>query len=327
MMGLFTIGSALAPNIQTQLVCRFFMGLFGSPPLVTYGGSMSDLWEPHHRTYIFPILAVLVFLGPFLAPMVADYIATSPYVSWHWTEWITLISIGLIAGAIFFCVPETYAPVLLQWKATHLRSITGDERYHASLDSQKESLGRRLLVSIRRPIIFLLTEPMVNLFALYLVILYIVLFGFLPGFSFIFGSQGIYGFTQQGTGLCFLPMNVGFLLALTPLYSIHTQYQHKLAAAKAAGLNQIDPEERLVYAMIGAPFLPISLFWMAWTAWPGISFWSPLTATVFFGFATMCIFISCYQYIIDSYGRYAASALVVATVTRYCISGKSRMGF
>jgi len=52
-----------------------------------------------------------------------------------------------------------------------------------------------------------------------------------------------------------------------------------------------------------------------------ISIWSPLAASVFFGFGILCVFISSYQYIIDSYEIYAASALASVTLIRYVAAG------
>jgi hypothetical protein len=107
-----------------------------------------------------------------------------------------------------------------------------------------------------------------------------------------------------------------------PIYPVYKRYVRKLEAAKAAGINRVPPEERLVFAMIGAPCLPISLFWMGWTSRQGVSYWSPLLATVLFGFGKICVFVTCYQYMIDCYEMYAASALVGMTVTRYVVAGE-----
>ena len=219
-------------------------------------------------------------------------------------------------------MPETYAPVVLSWKAKHLRELTGDDRYRASHELQQISLGTRLLRSIARPIKFLLTEPIVDLFSLYLVIVYIILFGFLPGFDFIFGEAGIYGFDQKNTGLCFIGINIGFLLALVPIWPLYRHYKRKLEAAKVAGLRKVAPEETLWIAIMGAPCMTISIFWIGWSSWANVSLWSPLAATVLFGFGELGVFISSYQYIIDSFEIYAASALVGMTVTRYCAAGK-----
>ena len=73
--------------------------------------------------------------------------------------------------------------------------------------------------------------------------------------------------------------------------------------------------------MFGAPSIPISMFWMGCTAYPSISYWSPLAASVLFGYGILCVFISSYQYIIDSYEAYSASALASVTLIRYVAAG------
>lgn len=60
---------------------------------------------------------------------------------------------------------------------------------------------------------------------------------------------------------------------------------------------------------------------MGWTNYPSISYWSGLIASVVFGYGILCIFISSYQYIIDSYEMYAASALASLTLIRYVAAG------
>ena len=299
------------------------------------------MWKPLDRTYVFPIISVPTFMFPvcslrsfgphrvlialtqFLAPTVADFIATSPLVSWQWTDWITAILAGAVVLTLVVFVPETYPPVLLSWKAKHLRDITGDERYRASHELHRTKFGIRLLRSVARPIKFLLTEPIVDLFSLWLVIVYLILFGFLPGFDFIFGEEGIYRFDQKHTGLFFIGINVGFLFVLLPIRPLYQRFRRKLKEAEDAGVNKVEPEERLWFAMMGAPCMTISIFWMGWSSWPSVSYWSPLLATVLFGFGTLGVFISSYQYIIDSFEAYAASALVGMTVTRYCVAGES----
>ena len=78
----------------------------------------------------------------------------------------------------------------------------------------------------------------------------------------------------------------------------------------------------LWYSMLGGSVaIPISLFWMAWTDYPGISIWSPLLASTMFGYGILCVFITSYQYIIDSYESFAASALASITLVRYVASG------
>lgn len=73
--------------------------------------------------------------------------------------------------------------------------------------------------------------------------------------------------------------------------------------------------------MIGAPFLPIGLFWMGWTDDSNISIWSPIIASVLVGFSIISIFLTAYMYIIDSYEMYAASALTFVALVRYLAAG------
>ena len=149
--------------------------------------------------------------------------------------------------------------------------MTGDGRYLSESELQRIPLSRRLARSIGMPLRFILTELIIDLFALYLVVIYIILFGFLPGFDFIFGTDGIYGLDQNHTGLCFISISVGFLVALVPIRPIFLRFKRKLVQAQQEGREKVMPEERLVFAIIGAPFLPISIFWIGWTAWPSVS--------------------------------------------------------
>ena len=54
---------------------------------------------------------------------------------------------------------------------------------------------------------------------------------------------------------------------------------------------------------------------------PSISIWSPLIASVVFGYGMTTIFIVSYMYLIDSYDTYSASALGFLVFTRYFAAG------
>lgn len=340
---IFIMAAGLAPNLGAWLAFRFIAGVFGATPLVCAGGSLSDLWRPMERTWSFPIFANASFTGPLLGPVIGGWIAQSPLISWRWTEWITLIMSGLVLVIVILFQPETYPPTLLKWKAIHLRDITGEERYCAELEIMKESFLSRLQHALWRPFLLTAREPIIMLFALYLTVVYIVLFGFLDGYDYVFGQT--YGVSQGITGLCFLGIIVGLFCASILVPVIHRWAQNDLRKIQEQGGDRLPPEFRLWFCMLGGAFaIPISLFWMGWTARPEISIWSPLIAGVLFGYGEMfprtrslcfdwnksmltgflgilCVFISSYQYIIDSYESYSASALASVTMIRYMASG------
>ena len=294
---IFIMASGLAPNIGAQLVFRFLAGFFGSTPLTCAGGSLSDIWSPTERTYTFPVFANAAFTGPVIGPVIGGYIAQH-LDTWRWTEWITLIMSGLVFFLVVFTLPETYPPVLLKWKAKHLRDITGDERYRAEAEVKMEPLMTRLGRALYRPFLLAFTEPIIMIVTLYLTIIYIVLFTFLDGYTYIFSD--IHGTSQGVTGLCFVGIIIGLFGASALVPFIGSKAKKELKRLRDEGKpEKLKPEFRLIFAMFGAPAIPISLFWMGWTSDSSISIWSPLAASVLFGYGILTIFISSYQYIVS----------------------------
>lgn len=230
-------------------------------------------------------------------------------------EWITLIISGFGFLIAFMFLPETYLPVLLHWKAEHLRRITNDGRY-VSEHSDRPSFFKRIVDHLPMSARFLRTEPVVMVFGGYFVFLYILLFTFLSGFDYIF--RDTYHLSIKLEGSCFAAIAIGattFTLCAPGLYS-WARYQTE--GRRGASIK---PEFRLWPAIVSAPLLAISLFWLGWTNYPHISIWSGLTACYALGMALIAIYVSIYEYIIDSYQEHAAVALASITMVRYLITG------
>jgi len=219
--------------------------------------------------------------------------------------------------------PETYPPVLLKWKAKHLRELTGDQRYCAEIEIRQQTFLHRLKRALYRPFLLTAREPIIICIALYLTVIYIVLFTFLDGYDFVFGvTGGIHNLGPGLVGTCFLGIIVGLFgaSALVPL--IYKWAKRDLKKIQEQGGDRLPPEFRLWYSMLsGSAAIPVSLFWMGWTDDSNISIWSPLAASALFGYGILCVFITSYQYIIDSYEIYAASALASITLIRYLAAG------
>ena len=60
---IFTMATALSPNLGAQLTFRFFVGFFASPPLVCGGGTISDLWSSLEKTWAFSVFAIPAFVS------------------------------------------------------------------------------------------------------------------------------------------------------------------------------------------------------------------------------------------------------------------------
>ncbi|RGP77267.1 hypothetical protein FLONG3_4782 [Fusarium longipes] len=311
---IWIMASALAPNFGAQIVFRFLAGCSASTPLVCSGGSIADMFNSLEKTWSFPLYAVAGFGGPMIGAVMGAYIGPSNTVSWRWTEWTMMIASGLVLALVLLFMPETYGPLLLQWKAEHYRRITGDDRFRCEHEIADASLFSRLKVSMTRPFL-MLTEPIIIAMTLYLSVLYIVLFTFLVGWPYIF--EKTYGISQGLANIIFIAM---FLGTQINFLFVPIVYRKTLRASQKG--DHFKPEIRLWYGMLGAsPAIPISLFWLGWTNYSSISIWSAIFAVVFFGYGVTGIFICTYMYIIDSYEIYSASALTFVALTRYVVAG------
>merc|ERR1712093_507443 len=143
-----------------------------------------------------------------------------------------------------------------------------------------------------------------------------LLFSSLSGFDYIF--KHTYHLSTGMTGLCFAAIAAGattFTLCAPALYlwaRISTDYVRR---------SSVKPEFRLWPAILTAPLLPVSLFWLGWANYPSISIWCGLGACFLLGMVLIAIYVSTYEYIIDSYGDHSAIALASITMVRYMIAG------
>jgi hypothetical protein len=250
-----------------------------------------------------------------IAPIAGGWIVSNPNLSWRWTEWVTLIISAVAFIIAFLFLPETYLPILLEWKAQHLRRLTGDGRF-VSEHAQSSSFSKRMKEQLSLPAKFFFTEPVITVIGAYLILLYVLLFTFLSGFDYIFKET--YSLSSGLTGACFGSIAAGatFFTALAPgCYS--------WARWKTEGIrgSSVPPEFRLWPAIVAAPLLPVSLFWLGWGDYSSVSIWSSLAACFLFGIVIIAIYVSSYEYIIDSYGNHAAIGLASITIARYLISG------
>lgn len=231
-------------------------------------------------------------------------------MGWRWVDWVTLIISGAAFLAAVAFLPETFSPIILSFKASLVRKETGDQSYKSEHD-EEANLLTRLKDNLSRIVYFIFRETTTLLFGIYITLLYMLIFGFLEGFNYIFTQT--YHFDVGYRFTSFGAIGVGILLGLP--------YVVLLNHFSSPGPKVPPPEKRLKPAVFASVLLPISLFWIGWTNRPDISYWSDLGACCLFGFALMALFTSTYHYILDAYGTNAASALAAITFMRYFASG------
>ncbi|TFK19031.1 spermine transporter [Coprinopsis marcescibilis] len=302
---IFTLPSALAPNIATLVVTRQIAGIAASAPVCNVGGSIADVWDVKDRGAPMALFSGTLFIGPCLGPMIGGWIGER--VGWRWIYWILFIFIGVCLVLTFF-IPETLAPVILRRKAEKLRKETGDSTYQTLEELERLPFNQTLQIALVRPFVVLFTEPIVIFMSIYLSFVYSLLY--LMFFAFPIAFTEIRGWSEGMTGIAFVSIMIGIFLAglLIPWN------ERTYANATKHGSY---PEARLYPMMCGAFLMPAALFMFAftgayaWVHWIGVC----ISGTLF-GFAMILLYVSANSYIVDAYSTFAATAMAAKTFLR-----------
>jgi len=253
---IFQVPVAVAQNLHTILICRFFGGLFGCAPLAIVGGALADFWDPVDRGIAICLFSAATFIGPVAGPIVGGFITMS-YLGWRWTAWITLIMAALFWTIGLILVPETYAPVLLQRRAKKIRYETKNWAIHAKADENKVDFHEIIVKYLFRPLTMLILEPILIFVTLHMSVIYGILYLFFTAYPISFQEERMW---NAGVGaLPFLGITIGVLIGGTIIAIVtKTRFARKL---KENG--KVIPEERLPPMIVGAALLPCGLFWFA----------------------------------------------------------------
>ncbi|RDW92356.1 hypothetical protein BP5796_01750 [Coleophoma crateriformis] len=309
-LGLFSIGTATSMNAPSLFITRFFGGLFGSAPVSNVSAALGDIWDPKARGIAVTFYAVAVVGGPTLGPVIGAALTVNPHLGWRWTEYIQAIWVFTVLAMCVFTMPEVYAPVLLKWKAQRLRKETGNEALYHPHENIKLDPKTIVTKHFSRPLKMLFTEPMVTCIAFYASFVYAILYLTLEVFPIVFEEERHWKPVVAGTP--FLGLFVGVLFAVV----INLSNQRRYARIADAAHGKPVPEARLAPMAIGAVLFAIGLFWFGWTANPKIHWISPVLAAVFIGAGFNTIFQQCINFLVDTYGLYAASAVSANTFLR-----------
>lgn len=236
---------------------------------------------------------------------------------------------------------ETYAPVLLERKTQRLRKATGNHAFRSKLDTHGSN---KIRMAIVRPLKFLLATPLVTTIAVYVGVLYGILYLLITTFSFVYADQ--YNFSEGKTGLSFLPAGVGMMIGVLSFGHLQDYLVHR--AKKNAQPGEIYKPEVKLTPWVTIPTgltLPIGLFIYGWTTYYKVHWIVPMVGVVIFsagltgvtaslalpphmnhGFQ-LTVFQMCVQnYQMDSYPRYAASGSAAVMLLRSLIGALLPLG-
>lgn len=300
-------GCGAARTLGELLAFRLLSGFGASVADATAGGVISDLWRVEERGKAFAIYMAAPLLGPALGPILGAYISQS--TDWRWIFWITSIASAVVILVAIFFFHETYEPKLLKL-------------LNRAKESTEHGDAPRLLGSIKpfvdlmrpnlqRPFRMLGTQVITQLLAGYMALLYGTLFLFLFMYPRMWTQQ--YG-QGVGTGsLNYTSFAIG-LIAGVNIAGPLSDYVYTRLKARNNGIGR--PKFRIPPMAIGTILVPTGLLWWGWSGDAKVHWIVPNLGSLIFAMGVYVCSGCVSVYTIDTYTRYAASAISTNLVLR-----------
>ncbi|KAF1988944.1 MFS general substrate transporter [Aulographum hederae CBS 113979] len=296
----FAVASAVADNLASLIVFRFFLGVTVAAAAGIGGGTIADLFVPSERGRATSVYALGNLVGPLLGPIIGGYLGQD--AGWRWVCWLTAILGGVMAIATLLVLRETYHPTLLKRRAMRLRKETGNQNLHP-VNDPSASKGRTLLRALARPIRLLIFSPVVLLPCLGVAVITGMLYLLISTLATVFQDQ--YGFSVGSSGLAYLGLNIGLIFGLFAFAATSDKAYKKMAKEGATP----HPEARLVPIVLAAPLICIGLLMYGWATDKNVHWMVAVVGTAIFGVGWMAFQMPVTTYLIDVFKMHAASAI------------------
>jgi MFS family permease len=296
------------------------------------GGVVSDIYETKDRNTPMALFSGAALFGTGCGPLICGFIAQN--TTWRWIFYMQTVTCGTMVALICVIFKETRGSVLLSRKAKALnkwyeareeagyygfnmpstfsslnKGDVGSQRirWKVAADEERTSLAKMIGISLVRPFHLLFTEPVVFWFSLWVAFSWAVLYLTLAAIPLVF--QRNHSFSLQQANSVFSAMCVGAILA-----TVLAIYQEKIA--KRYGKLANTPEGRLYFACIESALMPIGLFMFGWTSFSTIHWIVPSIAIALATMGIFAIYLAVFNYLADTYHRYASSALAAQSFCR-----------
>jgi multidrug resistance protein len=311
----FNTAAGWATSKEQILAFRFLSGIGGSAPLAIGGGVLGDLFKPEERGKAMGLYAMGPLLGPAVGPIVGSWVAQ--YSTWRWIFWSSSIADVFITISGVIWLHESYAPYILHKKAKKLRKETGNNAYRAEGEGElNQPVFKKVATTMGRSFAMLFTQPIVQVMSVYMAFSYGVLYLGLSTLPTLFAGEPPKGYGQSLglSGLNYIALGLGFFFG-APICgkTSDTMYQY---FKKKDPRGQGKPEYRMPLVIPFSFLVPIGLLIYGWSAEYLVHWIVPDIGLFIFGMGTIAAFQCVTTYLVDTYARYAASAVAAVTILR-----------
>ncbi|KAJ5939032.1 hypothetical protein N7466_002166 [Penicillium verhagenii] len=304
---IFVVACALSQTTAQLMVFRFITGCAGAAPLSLGGGTIADVIPIQKRGAAAALFGLGPLLGPVLGPVIGGFVAQGK--GWRWVFWVVAILGGAASIGTLIFMRETHPNTLLERKAAHLRSVTGNPHLRSKLDrGLKEQ--QIIVAALVRPTKLLMFSPIVLGMSIYVALIFGLLYLLFATFSMVF--EGQYGFTTGTSGLAYLGLGIGELVGLVTFGILSDRIMKEKMAAD--NVQEPKPEYRLVLMMWFPPVIGPGLFIYGWTAYYQVHWMAPIIGTFIVGFGSFFVVMPSQLFLVDLFGSEAAASALGANI-------------
>ncbi|KAL7951234.1 major facilitator superfamily domain-containing protein [Trichoderma barbatum] len=307
------IPCAVGPSLTTIMAVRFLGALFGAAMLSNAPGTVVDVTKPEYLSLGMSVYCVAPLNGPVLGPLIGGFVYQ--YKGWRWTNWVILILAGSALSALL-TLKETYPPAILKRKAARLRKETGDARWWCQYDHKVSTL-HLLIVNLSRPLVLVVTEPILLFMDLWVALVYGILYLSFIAYPIVFSEHR--GWGPGVSGLAYPGIGAGTVVVIVcePLIRGFVNKQPRDPVT-----GRVLPEATALVMGFGAILTSFGQLGFSWTCLPTYIHWIvPILFGIPFGAGNTFCFIYSNNYLAGAYSIYAASALASSTVLRSVFGG------
>ena len=154
-----------------------------------------------------------MFAAPALGPMISGFAVVVE--NWRWSLWEILWLAGPVFLLWFFCLPETSASNILLRRSMRLRKSSQNPNLSSQSQIDRRGLTAGAIASdaLIKPFEIMFKDPAILFTNVYTALIYGIYYSFFEVFPLVYGP--LYGFNLGETGLVFLAIIVGCILAMS----------------------------------------------------------------------------------------------------------------
>lgn len=319
-----TIGCAFTASLAGMLVARFVTGCGASVFATLTAGVASDLYHKQDRNTPMTLFSLTVMAGAGIGPLVSG--ALNDYLGWRWVFYLQIILVGGNTLLILLFFAETRANVILERLCRelnrHSETALGQDprrprhsqpiRFAADTVQQEFSVAM-IWRSFAFPLRLLATESVVFWFSAWASFGWAILYLQFNSIGIVFRET--YDFTTAQVGFVYAAVIIGSVL-VAALSIFQESFLCRVWPERMA-----TPEGRLLPSCLESTMLPIGLFWFGWSA-QGHAHWTvPVLAVGSCTVGIFSIYLAVFNYLADTYHRYASSALAAQSMCRNLLAG------